>query len=505
MITRIVLCLSLFLFCFTFTKGQKIDKRKIKIINNIYAMTHAKQVALQNMSRYRSEIEEKEEFDYLIQNIDSFFHLTTLIIHDTHTLRELKELYRYHKKGIPVPPNLFGKDRELKTIIAKEAQNWMYNTIQQYREANKSDAQIYFENDSLEIAIVKIDSLLALNANNDEAYFYKGRAYAALEQYNESLFFIDKAIEINPKNPEAYFIKAVLHIQLFETRQSLDPIKKAVQISPNNSEYLHYAANIYMKLNMHEEAIELYTKLIHKNEANDYKYYTNRATAHKYNREPISAKQDFQEAAWKVDVLLEDDSNNIDLQFEKAVILIEIEKYKQAIETLDFILSYDSTELYAYNLKCLIHLKERKYLEGLNLLEMLLKQNPDNGFYLNQKGYCLIKLERLPEALDALNLAIEKAPNSSFPYSNRGFIKYKQKDFEGAEKDILYSLELQPTNYYAFKNLGLLRLSQNKLEEACNHFHTCIENGFTELYGDEVLKLIDANCQPNNESSPSEH
>lgn len=65
----------------------------------------------------------------------------------------------------------------------------------------------------------------------------------------------------------------------------------------------------------------------------------------------------------------------------------------------------------------------------------------------------------------------------------------------GALEDINNSISILPANSYAFKNRGLVYLAMKRKEEACTDFMKALSLGFEKYYGEEVNKLIKANCK----------
>ena len=61
--------------------------------------------------------------------------------------------------------------------------------------------------------------------------------------------------------------------------------------------------------------------------------------------------------------------------------------------------------------------------------------------------------------------------------------------------DINHSLILLPNNSYAYKNRALVYLNRKDNDKGCADLNKAIELGYTEQYGDEVIKLINENCK----------
>ncbi|HEX2630741.1 MAG TPA: tetratricopeptide repeat protein, partial [Chitinophagaceae bacterium] len=116
------------------------------------------------------------------------------------------------------------------------------------------------------------------------------------------------------------------------------------------------------------------------------------------------------------------------------------------------------------------------------------------GSYINL-GFQYIKLKRYKEAIAYFDKAIKLSPTEPLTWNNRGLARYYLNDLAGALQDINKSLSLYSQNSYAYKNRALVYLAQNKKDQACEDLRKALENGFEQMYGDEVSELIKQHCK----------
>lgn len=116
------------------------------------------------------------------------------------------------------------------------------------------------------------------------------------------------------------------------------------------------------------------------------------------------------------------------------------------------------------------------------------------GYVLNLAGKYQEAL-KVFESLSEEEIKKHEKGKTSAYYNNRGYAKMGLGNLQEAMQDINKALEYYPENSYALKNRGLLYLKMDKKDLACQDFQMAEKYGFSLTYGNEVLKLIKANCK----------
>lgn len=157
-------------------------------------------------------------------------------------------------------------------------------------------------------------------------------------------------------------------------------------------------------------------------------------------------------------------------------------------------LDYDSTNLAALaNIGPALS-QNGKPQEAIVFLERAIRLDPDfEGGYGNL-AFIYNQMGDYKKAVETNNKLLAKHPNEPYALNNRGYAKLKLNDIEGALEDINNSIQLSPKNSYAYKNRGEVYLALKKIKEACSDFQRSLQLGFTELYGNEVQRLVDKHC-----------
>ncbi len=99
------------------------------------------------------------------------------------------------------------------------------------------------------------------------------------------------------------------------------------------------------------------------------------------------------------------------------------------------------------------------------------------------------------KGMDDMNSLIRLAPRNAHAYAYRAFLKREQGMLGAALKDAERAARLAPFDPLVFRHKGLIHLSLDEEEQACQAFERALWLGFTELYDDEVERIMKAFCK----------
>ncbi|HPS83490.1 MAG TPA: hypothetical protein PLA88_04180, partial [Bacteroidales bacterium] len=116
------------------------------------------------------------------------------------------------------------------------------------------------------------------------------------------------------------------------------------------------------------------------------------------------------------------------------------------------------------------------------------------GAYINI-GFKYQLMGSHDKALEYFDKALVYSTDDPLLYSNRSYSRLMTGDLKGAMQDIEKSIKMYPGNSYAYRNRALIYIAMEKSEEACEDIQRALNNGFTEMYGDEVLTLQSKYCK----------
>ena len=124
-----------------------------------------------------------------------------------------------------------------------------------------------------EEAVASYDKSLAINLDNDWAWFYRGYALGSLERYEEAVASCDKSLAINPDNDLAWSNRGYALDKLGRYEEAIASCDKSLAINPDNDWAWSNHGYALIKLERYEKAIASYDKSLAINPDNDWAWY----------------------------------------------------------------------------------------------------------------------------------------------------------------------------------------------------------------------------------------
>lgn len=286
-------------------------------------------------------------------------------------------------------------------------------------------------------------------------YYEEALALYKKKNYNAALIKIEKTMKLDASKMDYYAFWAEANIELKRYRDAYSIYGLALEQFPEESLLYNNRANLLLKLRGEEEAIKDYTQAIKfaKNERTLITYLSNRAGGKISIMDYQGGYKDLMEAYAL-------DSTNLAVLTNLGMVCDEVGKGEETLKYLIKVVEIDSLYFPAY----------------INI------------------GFKYQHLNRHAEAVDYFNQALKISPEEPLGYSNRSFSKLQLGQLNAAMKDIDKSIKLYPGNPYAYKIRALIWLKKNKLSKACENLETAIIQGYTDMYGEEVLELQIKHC-----------
>ena len=128
------------------------------------------------------------------------------------------------------------------------------------KKSNK--AEIKFDANDYEGAIVDAEKAIKLDPNNIDAIAYLSFSKYSLEDYSGAIESAKKGLKIDPENENFYCILSRSKRELEDYEGALKDIKKAIKIRPELGEYYNDRASIKHLLKDYKGAIRDYSKAI---------------------------------------------------------------------------------------------------------------------------------------------------------------------------------------------------------------------------------------------------
>jgi len=145
---------------------------------------------------------------------------------------------------------------------------------------------------------------------------------------------------------------------------------------------------------------------------------------------------------------------SIDFYITRANVLIDLEKFEEAINDIDNSFKLNENSLPALNLLIFVLMKQKKYKEAELKANYFLSLKPNDINVSLKKVSIYIHTNRFIEAEKICTELINQLPEYSIGYSCRGNTRRLMKDFDNALNDIYKALELDSENVQAVGTLA---------------------------------------------------
>ena len=173
----------------------------------------------------------------------------------------------------------------------------------------------------------------------------------------------------------------------------------------------------------------------------------------------------------------------------RAVELIDAEKYKEALPFLDELVTRDSiSTIYRHN-RAVTLFNLKKYNEALADYEILSTAVPEESEYVFQIGNAYEQLDSSQLAIDFYTKAIQLENDKFLYFFKRGTILLHEGKFKEAENDFNESLFLNPRHDNSLHNRGIALYKMGQSRKACADW--CLANELGNPYSASHIK---ANC-----------
>ena len=177
-----------------------------------------------------------------------------------------------------------------------------------------------------------------------------------------------------------------------------------------------------------------------------------------------------------------------------AEVNLQMERYDDATQLINSAISTSPDNAYLFGIKGRLYMLQEQYTEAQEQFEHAILLNPAEADYY---AYCsFIKLQRkdYKEAVELADLALALNPENILALNNRSRALVKLKDYEGSYQTIEGALREDPNNDYTHANYGWNLLEQGDHKKALEHFKEALQNNPSSEYAQEgMVEALKAN------------
>ena len=329
-------------------------------------------------------------------------------------------------------------------------------------------AEIYTKQRNYASAIATYEKITELDPGSDSAQYGLGDVHIKMMNWKEAIPALEKAVQLNPEHKDAHFQIATAHQELRDFDNAAVAYKKFIATGPQNPfdaynrlglcqmELEQYAdavtsfqgalkgipddvnitykmAQSYEKAGQIEQAAETYYKLAEMS-PKDARVYFN-TVINMYNSAKMPDKA--AEAARKMVAL---NPNDPDALFNLGFMLVQMQKYAEAIEILDRVIALTPEMEYAHLNKGFSFYSLKQYTKAIEAYTKTVELFPENADAWMFLGMSHMQLKRWGRAVEPMQKSMEIRPESGNAYYNLAICYLNLKDNYSA-RDIYNKLQ----------------------------------------------------------------
>jgi len=339
-------------------------------------------------------------------------------------------------------------------------------------------SDLYLKQNQINKAIQSLDALENTIGTNEALSMQKYKLYLAVEQKENAVTELEKLAAKNPLEAKYQIRIGDFYLENGNLDKARTCYEKAYKIDPQNPYYIVSMANYHEKKgDSIAAAKEIEAGL--KNPLLDVD--TKVSILGKYIGDRLSNNQDIALADSLFRTLMEQHSQETDLNLMYAQFLISQEKWTEARSQLQVVTEAEPENLLAWRLLMNIAIKDENLDEIIRICNTALTIFPDNSeFYLN-KGLAYYQMKNYSEALAVFREGIRTIPEndksslSSF-YGTMGDLYHQTGDKKEAYRAYDKSLEYNENNIVVLNNYAyFLSLDKEQLDKAERMIAKCIK------------------------------
>ena len=347
-------------------------------------------------------------------------------------------------------------------------------------------------------------------------------------EYNNALEMVNSSLKSDQKNEIIIILKVIILCYLNRFKDVSDFIKEVLKTSGNiesdNMILVIYFLEVFSNLSTgdFENAKDLTEEVLEPYLEHPLSFAI-KGLVFGYNqifKFDLDANQ-LNNGLNELDKAIELDSNNMNKSYYyqlKSRILLELNKFEEAIEVIDKAIVLNSKTIDFYHSKSNILMYFNQYNQLLNFLEtmnelfpemekeismkkasiyrqlgdfeasfkqidMILKKNPEDSSALNYKAYLYQYVDKREDAIQLIEQLIEREPDNGIFYDSYGEILMYYEEYENAVKNFQKAIELSNFGLFlyqmhiklgiCYKELGNIKLAIENLKKGKQYTDKC--------------------------------
>ena len=330
-------------------------------------------------------------------------------------------------------------------------------------------SDLYLRQNQIDKAIQSLDALENTIGMSEALSMQKFKLYLAVEQTDNAVSELEKLAAKNPMEAKYQILIGDFYLEDNDPDRAWTYYEKAYKIDPQNPYYVVAMANFYEKKGDTEAATREIEAAL-KNQLLDID--TKLSIIGKFIEERLSNRKDIESADVLFKTLMEQHSQEKELNLMYGQFLISQEKLEEARFQFQLVTEAEPENLVAWRLLMNIAIKEDEPEEIIRVCNSALAVFPDNPEFYFYKGSAYYQLKNYPEALAVFSEGIQYIPEEdnmllSMFYGQTGDLYHQLNKKEEAYRFYDKALEYNDNNILVLNNYAyFLSLDKEQLDKA---------------------------------------
>lgn len=348
--------------------------------------------------------------------------------------------------------------------------------INEFKEAVKSDpehlkAQYYLASLSYQTgdyaqAAKSYAEMIKLRPYESDIRFRLGVSYSEIGEINKAIDSFKSVTMLREDHIDARFRLANLYARQSRNKEAIDECLTILKRAPGSLDVNLLLAQLYVSESEFDKAILVVDEILRSRDISRKpafaEAYYRRGLAYKGKGEKDLANKDFQRSISIYKLLLENESENVGINYDIALVYEALEDYESAEKHLLRHIELKPQEPNAYNYLGYMFIEQNKDFDrAIGYIKKALEIEPNNGAFLDSLGWAYFKIGKIEEAIVNLEKAAELIPTDSDIREHLGYAYFKKGgDFSlKAVSEWEKAIELKPWKTTLKQKLDDLRRS----------------------------------------------
>lgn len=332
------------------------------------------------------------------------------------------------------------------TIILFFTFSFCYTANAQSAKKLIKEARGLFDQQNFSGAKDKLDEALKLEADNDDAFYWRGRTSKALGDCELAILDFQKAAEKQSKNAELFEALAQCQVETGKVQDALISIDRIITLSPKNLRYYHFKEEVLMDERKFNDVIAIADRAISIDNEDDYSNFMKGRAADSIGNHSLSETYYLKAVELALDNKAKRENASVLHPYYSSLANAQVKLFKNddALKNYNIALKWNPSDIDALNERGEIHLAKKSFMLATADFTQAIALNQKNPEAYFRRGKVNMQLGQFASAINDFNQAIRYNDNNASYYKLRAESHFASADYDAAVSDYKKALKILP-------------------------------------------------------------